>query len=317
MITRRALALTAFMPLMAKAQQYPSRLMTMVVPFVPGGTTDILARMLMQRISENTGIPHMIENRGGAGGSIATVNVSRATPDGYTILFGHIGSLSVNPSIYPKLDYDPIASFKHVSPLAKVHNILVSHPKHGFKSTADLVSFAKANPNKLTYGSGGNGSAAHIATAAFMIEAGISMLHIPYRGNLPAVSDLLAGQIDVMMTGATTVLEHAKAGNLKAHASSGLTRLTAAPDIPALAETYPNFEASQWHGIVLPAATPDEIVTTLNAEIRKAMDTPAIHQRLKNEGAEVWVSSPAEFKAHIEREIIRWKIVVEKAGIKL
>jgi tripartite-type tricarboxylate transporter receptor subunit TctC len=317
MITRRALALTALTPLIAQAQDYPARLMTMVVPFTPGGSTDILARLLMQKISENTGQPHIVENRGGAGGSIATAAVSTAKPDGYTILFGHIGTLAVNPSIYPKLEYDSVNGFAHVSPLARIHNVIGVHPKHGFKTLADLVNYAKTNPNKLTYGSGGNGSAAHIATAALMIEAGISMLHVPYRGTSPAVNDLIGGQIDLMFTGATTVLNLAKAGHVTMLASSSLARLPSAPELPTVAETYKGFEASQWHGILLPANTPPEIVTRLNREVIKAMNSPSIIARLNEDGGEVWTSSPAEFKTHIAHEITRWKVVVDKAGIRL
>jgi tripartite-type tricarboxylate transporter receptor subunit TctC len=302
----------------AFAQAFPTQNITLVVPFTPGGSTDILARLLGQRLGESLGKSVVIENRPGAGGSVASTAVARAAPDGHTLIMGHIGTLGVNPSLYSNLQYDPIKSFSHLSMLAKVHNILVVHPSIPVKNVQEFIAYAKANAGKLNYASGGNGSAAHIATAAFMVATGVELTHVPYRGTAPAVTDLLSGNIQVMMTGAPAVLPHARAGTLRAIGISSDTRLASANDIPTIAEQgVPNFEASQWYGIVAPAKTPDAIVQRLNAEIRKAMTDPEIVAALAREGAEAWVTSPEEFRAHIEKEIPRWAEVVRLAKIRM
>lgn len=302
----------------AFAQAYPTQNITLVVPFTPGGSTDILARLLGQRLGDALGKSVVIENRPGAGGSVASTSVARAAPDGHTLIMGHIGTLGVNPSLYSNLQYDPIKSFSHLSMLAKVHNILVVHPSIPVKNVQEFIAYAKANPGKLNYASGGNGSAAHIATAAFMVATGVELTHVPYRGTAPAVTDLLSGNIQVMMTGAPAVLPHARAGTLRAIGISSDTRLASANDIPTIAEQgVPNFEASQWYGILAPAKTPDAIVQRLNAEVRKAMTDPEIVAALAREGAEAWVTSPEEFRAHIEKEIPRWAEVVRLAKIRM
>ncbi len=231
---------------------------------------------------------------------------------------GHIGTLGVNPSLYANLQYDPIKSFSHLSMLASVHNILVVHPSLPVKNVQELIAYAKANPGKLNYATGGNGSAAHIAMAAFMVATGTEMTHVPYRGTAPAVNDLLAGVVQLTMTGAPAVLPHARAGTLRALGISSEKRLASANDIPTIAEQgVPNFEASQWYGIVGPAGMPQPIVDRLNAEIRKAMTDPEIVAALAREGAEAWVTSPEELRAHIAKEIPRWAEIVKLAKIRI
>lgn len=307
----------AGLPALAQ-QNYPSRNITFIVPFTPGGSTDILARLLGQRFQESMKATVVIENRPGAGGGVGSTTLSRAEPDGYTIGMGHIGTLGVNPSLYPKLQYDPLKSFAHISMLAKVHNILVVHPSVPAKDVKEFIAYAKANPGKLNYGSGGLGSAAHIATEAFGLETGTQFVHVPYRGTAPAVADLLSGQIQMMMTGAPAVLQHVHGGKLRALGTASLTRLPSAKEIPTMSEAgVPGFEASQWYGVVAPAGTPDAIVNKLNQEMREALKDPKILEALEKDGAEPWPMSPEEFRAHIAKEIPRWKKVVDGAKIRV
>lgn len=301
----------------ALAQQWPQRNITLVVPFTPGGSTDILARLIGQKLQAALGVSVVVESRPGAGGSIGADAVAKAAPDGYTLLMGHIGTLAVNPSIYPKLAYDPLTSFAHVSMIARVHNVLVVNPDVPVRSVKELIAHVKANPGKLNYASGGNGSAAHIAMAAFAVAAGLDLVHVPYRGTAPAVTDVIGGRVETIMTGAPVVLPQAQAGKLRALGVSGLQRLAAAPDLPTIAEAaLPGFEASQWYGIVAPAGTPEPVVERLNVEIGKAMNDKVVVDRLALEGADVWTTSSAEFKAHIASQIPRWADLVKKANIR-
>lgn len=305
-------------PLPAMAQDYPSGNVTLVVPFTPGGSTDILARLLGQKLEETFKHPFVIESKPGGGGSIGVGAVARAAPDGYTLVMGHIGSLAVAPGVYPNLAYDPVKSFEPISGMAKVHNMLVVHPDVPANTLQELIDYAKANPGKLNYATGGNGSAAHIATVALADAASIDMKHVPYKGTAPAVTDLLAGRVQLTFTGAPNLIQHVEAGNLRALAVSGETRLSAAPDVPTVAESgFPGFEASQWYGVLAPAGTPKEIVEKLNKQIVAAMAIPEIAKRLPADGADVWTTTPEEFRAYIAAEIDRWGGLIERAGIKV
>jgi tripartite-type tricarboxylate transporter receptor subunit TctC len=308
----------ALPPHQAAAQAtYPSGTVTIVSPFTPGGTTDILARIIADKLGPALGKPVVVDNRPGAGGAIGATAAARAAPDGHTLLVGHIGTLGVNPSLYPSLGYDPLTSFDYVAPLALVPNVLVVNPSVPAKSVPELIAYAKAQEGKLNYSSAGQGSAAHIAMAAFNIAAGLTMTHVPYRGTAPSVTDLIAGQVQMTMTGVLSVLPHVRAGTLRGLGVSTIKRLAVAPDIPAVAETLRDFEASQWYGLVAPAGTPAPILERLHAEIRIIMRSPEITQRLTTEGAEHWDISPAAFRAHVAAEIPRWKTVIETARIKL
>ncbi len=301
----------------AAAQTWPSQNLTLVVPFTPGGSTDILARLLSQKLTEALGQSVVVESRPGAGGALASGQVARARPDGNTLLMGHIGTLGVNPSLYKELPYDPIKSFAHISLLAKVHNVLVVHPSVPATDVAGFIAYSRKNPGKLNYGSGGNGSAAHIAAAAFMVATGADYVHVPYRGTAPMLTDLLSGQLQFAMTGAPTVLQHISVGSLRALGVSATQRIAAAPNIPTIAEAgVPGFEASQWYGVMAPAGTPAPIVARLNGEVRKALASKEIIDALERDGAEPWPTSPEEFRAHIEREIPRWAAIVEAAKIR-
>ena len=304
-------------PAPSLAQTWPNGNITLVVPFTPGGSTDILARLLSQKLGEALGVSIVVDSRPGAGGSIASAAVARAKPDGNTLIMGHIGTLGVNPSLYKDLPYDPLKSFAHISMLARVHNVLAVTPSLPVHSVVELIEYARKNPGKVNYGSGGIGSAAHIATAAFMVATGTDLTHVPYRGTAPAVSDLIGGQIQMMMTGAPAILPHSSAGALRALGVSSDHRIPAAPDIPTIAEAgVPGFEASQWYGVLAPAGTPRPIIDRLNAEVRKALASKDIVDALTRDGAEPWATAPEEFHDYIAREIPRWAAVVAKARIQ-
>lgn len=300
------------------AQAYPARPVRIVVPFPPGGTTDILARELGGRLQAVFGQPFIVDNRPGAGGSIGAEAVARSEPDGYTLLMGHIGTLAVNPSLYPKLGYDPVKDFAPVAWVSRVPNILVLHPSVPANSVAELVALAKAKPESLSYGSGGNGSAAHLASEYLKFVSHASILHVPYKGTAPFVTDLAGGQIQVGFTGAPAVMGMVRAGKLKAIAVSSPTRIPVLPDLPTVAESgYPGFEADQWYGIVAPAGTPREIVLMLNAEINRAMASPQLTARLEQEGAVAISETPEAYAALIRSEIERWRPVLRAAKVQV
>ena len=314
-----ALAATASgWPFISGAQApYPNHPIRLVVPFTPGGTTDILARAIGQKITEATGQPVVVDNVPGAGGSLGADKVAKSAADGYTLLMGHIGSLAVNPSLYPKLPYDPVKDFTPVAWVARVPNVLVVHPSVKAGNVKELVALAKSQPGRLNYGSGGNGSAANLATEYFKLQTGTSMVHIPYRGTAPAVTDLMGGQIQVLFTGAPAVIGQIKTGSLRALAVSSPKRLDALPDLPTVAEAgYKDFEADQWYGIVAPAGTPRDIVTRLNSLINQALASAELKSRLNSEGALATPTTPEAFGQHIVREIARWKPVIQSGRVK-
>jgi tripartite-type tricarboxylate transporter receptor subunit TctC len=302
-------------PCAARAQAWPTRNITLIVPFPPGGTNDIFARAIADKLGAALGVPVIIDNRGGAGGTIGSTAVARAAPDGYTLMTGHIGTLGVNPSLYPNLPYDTLTSFDYVAALGLVPNLLVVHPSLPFRTVQDLIDYARANPDKLNYATAGTGSAADIAMAAFNLAAKTRMVAVPYRGTAPAVTDLLAGQLQLTITGATAVLQHVQAGTLRALGVTTLARIRVAPEIPAIAETLPGYEASQWYGIVTPARTPAPVLNRLAQEIRRIMRSPDVLARLEAEGVEPWDITPEEFRAYVAKEIPRWKAVVAAARI--
>jgi tripartite-type tricarboxylate transporter receptor subunit TctC len=301
----------------SSAPPYPAGTVTIVSPFTAGGTTDILARVIADKLGPALGRTVIVDNRPGAGGAIGSTAVARAAPDGMTLLVGHIGTLGVNPSLYANLGYDPLTHFDYVAPLALVPNVLVVHPSVPAATVTELIAHAKANTDKLNYSSAGQGSAAHIAMAAFNIAAGTTMTHVPYRGTSQSVGDLIAGQVQLTMTGVLSVLPHVRAGSLRGLGVSTSKRLAVASDIPAIAETLKDFEASQWYGLVAPAGTPPALIERLNTEIRTIMTSPEIAARLAREGAEHWDISPDAFRAHVAAEIPRWKAVIETAKIKV
>ena len=305
-------------PAAAQPGPYPVKPIRLVVPFTPGGSTDILARAIGQELTKAWGQSVIVDNVPGAGGAIGADKVAKAAPDGYTLLMGHIGTLAVNPSLYPKLPYNPVKDFAPVAWVARVPNVLVVHPSVAAKNVQELVALAKAKPGQLNYGSGGNGSAANLATEYFKLQTGVAMVHIPYRGTAPAVTDLIGGQIQVLFTGAPAVIGHVKSGQLRALAVSSPKRLDALPDLPTVAQAtgIKDFEADQWYGVVAPAGTPREIITKLNAQINAALNTPELKARLASEGAVATPGTPEVFGALIAREIARWKPVITSGRVK-
>lgn len=299
------------------ATTYPIRAIRLVVPFTPGGSTDILARAIGQKLTEAWGQPVVIDNVPGAGGSLGADKVAKAPADGYTLLMGHIGTLAVNPSLYPALPYDPVKSFAPVAWVARVPNVLVVNPAVKAQSIKELIALAKARPGQLNYGSGGNGSAANLATEYFKLQTGTSLLHIPYRGTAPAVTDLMGGQIQLLFTGVPAVLGQIRNGQLRALAVSSPQRLEALPNLPTMSESgYPGFEADQWYGIVAPAGTPQGIVLRLNSQINQALASNDLKTRLNNEGAIAAANTPEAFGQHIVREIARWKPVIQSGRVR-
>jgi len=310
-----ALAAPAF------AETWPAHPVRMIVPFTPGGSSDVLGRAISDVLGRALGQPVVIDNVPGAGGSLGAEKAARSPADGYTLFMGHLGTLAVNPALYPKLGYDPLRSFTPVAWVARVPNVLVVHPSVPAHTLKELVAYAKAHPGKLAYGSGGNGSAAHTTMEYFKMQTGTSFLHIPYRGTAPSVQDLLADQVQVLFTGVPALLPQIKAGKMRALAVSSPKRLAVLPDVPTVAESgiagTQGFEADQWYGLVAPAGTPPEIVARLNQEVNKALALEEVRTRLATEGAEPTPATPQAFGQLIAREIPRWDKVVKAARIRL
>lgn len=305
----------------AHAQAFPSRPMRIVVPFPPGGSTDVLARAIGLELGKALGQPVVIENVPGAGGSIGAERVSKSPADGYTILMGHIGTLAINPSLYPKLPYDPQRSFTPVAWIARVPNVLVVNASMPVRSLQELIALAKSRPGHLSYGSGGNGSAAHMTMEYLKMQTGSSFLHIPYRGTAPSVTDLLGGQVQALFTGIPALLPHIKSGKLRALAVSSPERLALLPEVPTVAESgvpgTKGFEADQWYGLVVPADTPANVVLLLNQHANKALASEEVRARLAAEGAEATPAAPQVLAQLIATEIPRWARVIKRAGITL
>lgn len=303
----------------AQAQGFPNRPMKIVVPFTPGGSSDVLARAIGQELARTLNQPVLIENVPGAGGALGAERVAKAPADGYTLLMGHVGTLATNPALYPKLGYDPQRSFTPVAWVARVPNVLVVNANVPARSLAELIALAKARPGSLAYGSGGNGSAAHTTMEYLKLRTGTSFLHIPYKGTAPSVNDLLAGQVQVLFTGIPALLPHIKSGRMRALAVSSPARLSVLPEVPTVAESRvpgtPGFEADQWYGLVAPAGTPAEVVALLNRQVNAALASEEVRTRLAAEGAEATPASPQVFAQLIASELPRWEKVIRAARI--
>jgi tripartite-type tricarboxylate transporter receptor subunit TctC len=319
-LTRRAaIAGATLAPFAAARAQapWPDRPVRLVVPFTPGGSTDILARSMGQRLSEIFGQPFVIENRAGAGGTLGSEQVFRSAPDGHTLMMGHIGTLAANPALYRNLTWD-IGAFVPVALVANVANFLVVTNRLEATDVRSLVALAKRDPGRLTYGSGGNGSAAHIAMVAFMEETGTDMTHVPYRGTGPMMNDLIAGTINLTMTGGPPALPPVRAGQLRALGISSIERLPSAADIPTIAEQgVPGFDVLQWYGIVAPPGTPAPLVARLNEACNRILGEAPFRARLETEGATAQPMSPAEFGAYIVRERERWGALIRRNNVGL
>ncbi|MFL6566736.1 MAG: tripartite tricarboxylate transporter substrate binding protein [Burkholderiales bacterium] len=302
----------------ALAQTFPEKPIRFVVGFTPGGPSDILARALGQKLGERWNQQVVIENRPGAGGNVAAEAVARSAPDGYTWLLGNNSILATNQSLYRSLGYDPVRDFAPVSLVAVQPNILVVNPQLPVKSVMELISFAREHPGKLNYASSGSGAAAHLAAELFKTMAGIELVHIPYKGAQPALTDVIAGQVQVMFATSASVIPFIHAGKLRALAVTTARRSASVPDLPTVAEAgLPGFEAVTWHGVVVPAATPAPLVERLNRDIVGALAQPDLRERLAGLGAEVQAGTPREFADYIASEIPKWSKVVRDSGAKI
>lgn len=302
----------------ALAQGYPNKPVRMVVPFPPGGTTDILARAVGQKLSEAWGSQVIIDNRPGAGGNIGTDIVAKAAPDGYTLLMATVGTHAINGSLYAKLPFDPVKDFAPVTLVASVPNVLVVHPSLPATSVKELIALAKSKPGELTFASSGNGTSIHLAGELFKTMTGTKMLHIPYKGSAPAITDLLGGQTNMMFDNLPSAMPHIKSGKLRALAVTSAHRSAALPDVPTIAESgIPGYEASSWFGVVAPAGTPKEIVAKINADIVRGLSAPDLKDRLSGQGAEPVGNTPEQFAAYIKTETAKWAKVVKESGAKV
>jgi len=300
------------------AQAFPSKPMTIIVPFPAGGTTDILARILGQYMSTAMGQPVVIDNRAGAGGNIGGQAAARAPADGYTLFMGTVGTHAINASLYKKMPFDPVKDFAPLTRVAMVPNLLVAHPSQPFKTVSELIAYAKANPGKVTYASSGNGTSIHLSGELFKSMTKIDMTHVPYKGSAPAVNDLLSGQVAIMFDNLPSALPHVKAGKLRPIAVTSAKRSPELPDIPTVAEAgVPGFEATSWFGMFAPAGTPPAIVNQLNAVMVKALNDPDIRKKISDQGAEPHPEKPAEFAAFIQAESVKWGKVVRDSGASL
>jgi tripartite-type tricarboxylate transporter receptor subunit TctC len=302
----------------ARADDYPSRPIRLVVPYTAGGGADSVAHIVAKRVSETIGQPIVIENRGGAGSIIGTELVRNADPDGYTLLLGQSGPISINPAIYRKLPYDPEKDFAPVTMTTAYPYIMVVNPRLGVKTLQEFVALASSKPGALNYGTTGVGAANHLVTELFDSKAGIKMTHIPYRGTALAVTDLLAGQVQMVFADPITALPHMKAGTLIALAVTSKDRSPVAPDVATISESgYPGFDAIAWHGILAPAHTPPAIVGKLNTEIVKALKDPETAALLEKQAMQTVGNSPQAFADFIKQDIAVWKEVAEQAKVEL
>jgi tripartite-type tricarboxylate transporter receptor subunit TctC len=300
------------------ADTYPSHPITLVVPFTPGGSTDIIARIMSKELGEALGQTIIVEYKPGAGGSIGTTYVKSAAPDGYTLILGAIGTFGTNVSIYKHLNYDPVKDFAPISLVASVPNVLAVNPrKLDIHTVAELIQDARAKPDDIEYASGGNGSAAHLAMEYFKLKADIKMTHVPYKGTAPALTDLVGGVTSVVLTGYPPLQPFLQSGRLRPIAVASAKRLPQLPDVPTISETkgLEGFEASQWYGVLTVAGTPKPIVDRLNKEIVAILKKPETLALFKRDGLEALPDTPEEFGQYIKDQIALWRPVVQKAGI--
>jgi tripartite-type tricarboxylate transporter receptor subunit TctC len=298
---------------------YPERSIRLVVPFATGGTSEIIARSVASSLTTSLGQSVYVENKPGGAGNIAMDEVKRAKPDGYTLMLGHVGTLAVNPALFgKKLPYDPNTDFAPVTLIAKVPNVIAVSEKSPNKTLADFVADAKKNPGKINYGSAGNGSAGHLAMEYFSAEAGIDLVHVPYKGSGPMLTDLIAGQIQATFNGLPSLIGQIKGNTLRPLAVGSAERSKTLPNVPTISESgYKGFETSQWYGIIVPAGTPQPIIDRLQKDIAKGLKSKEDSKRMLEDGAVLVGDTPAQFGAFIKSEQARWAKVVEKAKITI
>ncbi len=301
----------------SRAQSYPGKPIRLIVPFPAGGSGDIFARLIAVRLTENLGEQVVVDNRGGAGGNIGYEVAARAAPDGYTMLFAS-APLAINVSLYRKLAFDPLKDFTAVSLLAKTPNILTVHPSLPVKSVKELLALAKSRPGQVNYASGGSGTTHHLTAELLKTMARIDLVHVPYKGSAPAIIAVLSGEVPLMIAPALLVLPHVKTGKLRALAITSAQRAAALMDLPTMGESgLPGYEASQWYGVMVPVGTPAGIVTRLNSEVVRIVQTPEMHARLVADAAISVGSTPRQFATYVRSEIVKWEKVVKFSGARV
>ena len=300
------------------AQTWPAKPIKWVVPFAPGGTTDILARTIGEKLTTALGQPVIVENRPGAGGALGAEFTAKAPPDGYTIMGGTISTHAINASLYKNLPYDPVKDFAPITLIVRVPNMLVVNPDISAKNVGELIALMKANPGKYSFASSGNGTSQHLSGELFKSMAGVDMQHIPYKGSPPALQDVVGGQVSMTFDNITTAWPLAKGGKLRALAVTTAKRSAIAPEVPTLAESgLAGYEVGSWQGVFAPAGTPPAIVQRLNAEIVKIINMPDVKEKLVGLGAEPVGNTPEEFGALVKSEVAKWADVVKKSGAKV
>ena len=317
-IARITVALAAFVFAgAATAQTYPSKPIRIIVPFAAGGTSDILARFIGPKLTEAWGQPVIIENRTGANGNVGADYVAKSTPDGHTVLLADMGALTIAPSVYPTLPFDPVKDFVHVVLVSYSPHILAVHPSVPVSNVQELIAYAKARPGQLNFAVSGTGGAPHLAGIEFQQRTGVQWAYIPYKGGSAAVLDVVAGQANILFNGMLATYGQVKDGKLKALGVSSAKRVAAAPDLPTVAEQgLPGFETGSWQGVVAAAGTPREIVARLNAELTRILNTQDMKEKLAAQGTEVRTDTPESFAAFIRSETARWAKVVKDSGAK-
>lgn len=304
-------------PVAAQAA-FPSKPITIIVPFSAGGTTDILARIVGQALSGELGQPVIIDNRAGAGGNIGGQVAAKAAADGHTLFMGTVGTHAINASLYKKMPFDPIKDFAPLTRVANVPNLLVANPAQPYKSVAELIAYAKANPGKVNFGSSGNGTSIHLSGELFKSMAKVDMQHVPYKGSAPAVTDLLGNQIGIMFDNMPSAIQHVRSGKLRPLAVTTAKRSPELPNVPTIAEAgVPGYEATSWFGLFAPAGTPPAVISKLNTAIVKVLGQADVKKKISEQGAEVYSETPEQFAAFIQKEAVKWGKVVRDSGASL
>ena len=312
-----AACLLAVMPAI-RAADYPTRPLTLVVAFTPGGASDVLSRILARKLEQILGQPIVIDNRPGAGGNVAAEAVAHSAPDGYTLFTGNNAILATNAALYKKINFDPVADFAPVGLIGSQANILVVNPGLPVKSMAELIALAKANPGKLNFASSGHGLAAHLAGELFKAEAKIDIVHVPYKGAAPALQDVIAGHVQMMFATASSVVSHIQDGKVRPIAVATLKRTAVLPGIPTMDELgLKGFDATTWHGLVAPARTPSDVVVALNRALRATLEDAGVKKSLGDLGVDIIGGTPEEFAAYIKSEIPKWTAIIKASGAKL
>jgi len=317
MVQAAALAAMVVTAAPALGQAYPTKPIRIVAPSTPGDAPDVIARLVADKLSVALGQQVVVDNKPGAGGVVGSESVAKSPADGYTLIMGNAGSHGINAAVYSKLPYDIQRDFAPVSQVAIAPNVMVINPSIPANSVAEFIAYAKGQPGRLSYASGGNGSSAHMSMELFKSMAGIDVQHIPYKGSSPALTDLIGGQVAVFIGNMPPTVPHIKAGKLRALAVTTRSRSALMPELPTIADTLPGYETVAWFGVLAPAGTPPDIVNKLSVEIGKIARSPEMREKLVAMGAEPVGGTPEEFKAVIDRDIAKWKPLAQKVGIKV